>query len=72
MLQKAEILQQMEVWREKARAGTLTLEEQKQAIIIMRQSRLTALAAATPGKRAAKPKAPARSAEELFKDLAGI
>ena len=54
----------VDIWRQKAIAGTLTDDELKEAVLAIREDRVTA-AALGVSKRATK--APPRSAEELLK-----
>lgn len=61
----------IEQFRQKAIEKTLTIEEMKEAVVLMRETRLTAQAAnASSGK--AKPKAPKKSAEDLLSELEGL
>lgn len=60
-----EIQTKLAVWRAKALDGTLTMEEQREAIIILRESRRSASVYAAEGKAKAK-KGPTKSADELF------
>lgn len=55
---------QVEIWREKIAAGTLTIEEARQAIEALRAGRVTA--APTRGKSAAV------DSEKLLSDLEGL
>jgi hypothetical protein len=41
---------QVALWRQKAKEGTLTLEEMKQAIIFLRQDRMNAAATSSASK----------------------
>lgn len=57
----------LQLWRSKAAAGALTIEEARESIIILRQARF---AAATKAKETkSKAKAATRSADDLLKDL---
>lgn len=61
-------------WRAKARAGTLTQEETREAIQVLRAGR-SLIAAATGGtktKAAAKPKASKPDADDLLSQLEGL
>ena len=62
-----ELSAKLQIWRSKAAAGTLTIEEARESIIILRQARF---AAATRVKETkSKAKAAVRSADDLLKDL---
>lgn len=56
-------------WREKARAGTLTQEEMRDAIIFLRGERTAGVASAAKARSAAKP---AVSVDTLFGELDGL
>lgn len=59
--------------RAKALAGTLTLDEARQAILMLRAGRETAAAAAkASGSKGAKAKAPARNADDMLNELEGL
>lgn len=59
-----EVLNKLAEWRARATAGTLTLDEMREAIRMMRGNRLSAASAA--GKSAKKP---LRSADEMLSEL---
>lgn len=62
----------IQLWREKARAGTLTLEETRAAIAAIRKERVSAnavSAASTAKKAAAKAKAGPIDSEALLSEL---
>lgn len=56
-------------WREKARAGTLTKEEMRDAIVFLRAERTAGVATAAKAKASAKP---AVSVDTLFGELDGL
>jgi len=56
--------------RAKSAQGELTLEEQKEAIVMLRQGRISAAAASENSKRKSTKK-PVRSGEDLLADLMG-
>lgn len=58
-------------WRAKARAGTLTLDETRDAIKVLRSGR-AAVAQASAGTKARKAKEPAKSGEDLLSELEGL
>ena len=58
-------------WRAKARAGTLTLEETRDAIKVLRSGR-AAVAQAASGTKARKAKEPAKSGDDLLSELEGL
>ena len=57
------------VWRQKAMEGTLTLEEMREAVIIMRGDRKNSANAAASGARRAKAKAAIPSADDMLEEL---
>lgn len=70
----AEVQNQINIWRTKSAAGEITIDELRQAIKIMRGDRMAtaeanAKAAKSPGGKAKKP---AKSADEMFKELEGL
>jgi len=65
-----QLLQKMQEYRRKAADGTISLEEMREAIVLMRQGRVAAVATAASSKsRAAKPTV---SAEALLSELEGL
>ena len=60
-----EVQAKIAVWRAEAAAGTLTIEQMKEAIEFVRAGRRTA--ASSPGSK--KPKATAPSADEMLGEL---
>jgi hypothetical protein len=67
-----EMLNKVAEWRAKSAAGTLTLDEMREAIVIMRGNRISAAktAASSPSSKAKK--GPARSADDLLGELEGL
>lgn len=62
----------VEEWRRKAREGTLTLEETREAIKVLRAGR-SLIAAATGGSKTnAKAKATKPSGDDLLSELEGL
>lgn len=72
MLPSAELIAKIQELRRKSNDGTITLEEQKEAILLLRQNRMTALTASTASKKSsgggAKKKAPV-NADALLGEL---
>jgi len=66
--QTPETLAKLAIWRQKAVEGTLTLEEQKEAIALMRADRRSASAVSDSSRRA-KAKALVPSADEMLNEL---
>jgi len=62
----AEILNRIAGWRAKQAAGTMTLEEEKEAIIVLREWRRSA--AGTEKAKATKKKS-SRTTDDLFNEL---
>lgn len=60
----AELLNKISQWRQKAISGTLSMEEQREAVIAMRMGRMSAVIAAS-----AKRKGPGKSADDLLSEL---
>lgn len=71
--QSPELLNQIKIWQQKSTDGTITLEEMREAVKILRAGRVSAITEAGVAKRAAagkgKSKTPARSADTLLGDL---
>lgn len=63
-MQSPEVQQKISTLRQKALAGTLTPDECKEGIILLRGSRRSAATEATARKRG-----PAKSTDELLKEL---
>jgi len=63
-----ELQSRVQVWRQKANAGTLSIDEMREAIAALRGGRLAA-ANATKTTRA---KGPAKSADDLLTELEGL
>lgn len=71
--QSPELLNQIAQWRQKSTDGTITLEEMREAVKVLRAGRVSAITEAGIAKRAAaKSKGPAKSGEDLLKDLEGL
>ena len=66
-----ELLAKIALWRQKAIEGTLTLEEQKEAIRVMRADRRNA-ATSSEGARRKKAKAEIGSADDMLGELKGL
>lgn len=66
-----EIASKVAVWRAKAANNTLTLEEMREAIAIMRQGRLGAAAASSAARRS-RAKAEIPDAEDLLAEMRGV
>lgn len=66
-----DINQQVAVWRQKAAEGTLTLDEMKEAIKLLRAGRESA-ASASDAARRKKARVEVKSADELLSELDGL
>lgn len=67
----AEEQSKIAVWRQKSIDGTLTLEEMKEIVAVLRQGRRSAAAASESARRSrAKKEIP--SADEMLRDLEGL
>jgi len=63
-----ELQSRVQVWRQKANAGTLSIDEMREAIAALRGGRLAAAnTAKTP-----RAKGPAKSADDLLTELEGL
>lgn len=65
-----ELTNQIAVWRQKATAGTLSIEEMKQAIAALRAGNRSA--ASSPKRGSTSTKGPARSAGDLLDELSKL
>ncbi len=63
-----ELLAKIAIWRQKAIEGTLTIDDQREAIAVMRDGRLGASVSSDQARRA-KAKKTIRSAEDLLGEL---
>lgn len=73
--QTPELLNQIAQWRQKSTDGTITLDEMREAVKVLRAGRVSAITEAGKVKRAAagkSTKGPARSAGDLLDDLEKI
>lgn len=66
-----ELISKIAVWRSKADAGTLTIEEMKEAIEALRGNRRSASTSYEQARRA-KAKVAIPAADELLKELEGL
>lgn len=64
-----ELQSRVQVWRQKANAGTLSIDEMREAIAALRGSRLSAANAPTKSRTT---KGPAKSADDLLSELEGL
>lgn len=67
----AEQQSQIAVWRQKAAEGTLTIEEMREIVVLLRASRRTAAAASEQARRT-RAKAAIPSADDLLSELEGL
>ena len=68
-----EVIAKLAILRQKANEGTLSVDEMKEAVILMRGDRkATASAPASSGTRRAKAKAEIKSADEMLDELGKI
>ena len=59
------------LWRQKAREGTLTQEERREAIKVLREDRIGAAQTSTASRAKKAPKAPI-NADDLLAELGGL
>lgn len=64
-----ELSSKIAVWRAKAADGTLSLDEMREAIRLMRQGRMTAVNAS---QKAKKTSGPAKSADDLLSEISAL
>lgn len=64
-----EMMTKVAIWREKARNGTITTEEMKEAIVFLRAERQAMPASSATKSRTAKPVV---SATDLLSELDGL
>jgi uncharacterized protein YnzC (UPF0291/DUF896 family) len=69
MQPSAEIINRVNEFRRKMADGTITLDEQKEAIILLRQNRFSAQAAASASKKKPSTKKPVKSGDDLLSEL---
>lgn len=69
MLPTAEKINRVQELRRKVMDGTITLEEQKEAIIFLREDRVSAAQSASKAKSVAAKKAPKKSADDMLAEL---
>lgn len=69
MIQSPETQARIAEWRRKALDGSITLEEMKQAIIVLRESRTSAAQQAKTRSTRASNKPPAKSADQLLDEF---
>lgn len=67
-MQDSETLNRIAQWRSKALAGTLTVDEMKDAIIVLRESRRSSFTESSVRKAVSR-KAPARDVDSMLDDL---
>lgn len=66
-----ELQQKIALWRQRAAAGELTLDECKEGVALLREGRLAAAQAASSTKRA-KAKVEIPSAADLLRDMENL
>jgi len=66
-----EVQAKVQLWRQKAREGTLTTEERREAIQLLRQDRIGAAQVSTASRVKKAPKAPV-NADDLLSELDNI
>ena len=67
-----ELQSKIAMWRAKANAGTLPIEEMREAIVVLRAGRRAAESASTSSKRTSRAKIPTRSADDMLGDLESL
>lgn len=66
-----ELQSKIALWRSRSADGTITQDEMKQAIIAIRQGRVSAATAAGESKKRTS-KSPSRSADDLLSELGSL
>lgn len=73
MIPSPETTAKIQLWRQKAIEGTLTKEEMREAIVLMRgERRSAAVASETARKTAAKKTKPQLDGDDLLAELGGL
>ena len=72
IIQSPELLNQLALWRQKSTDGTITLNEMREAVKIIRANRESAGDAAKASKTKKTPSGPAKSASDLLGELNGL
>ncbi len=72
MIPTPELINRVQELRRKVHDGTITLDEQKEAIILLRAGRISAAQAASASKSTKAKKAPKQSAEDMLAELDGM
>ena len=67
-----ELQSKLAIWRQKSLDGTLTLDECREAVILMKGGRTSAQEAAASSGKKASTKKPARAADDLLSELEGL
>lgn len=67
-----ELQSQIAIWRAKSADGTITLDEMRQAIILMRGGRTGAQEAAAASGKKSSTKKPVRKADDMLSELEGL
>lgn len=69
--QDAELINKIAIWRQKSIDNTISLDEMREAVKVLRAGRVSAITEAGVAKRASakKSKGPVRSADDLLGDL---
>lgn len=71
MLPSPEQITRIQALRARATAGTLTLEDMRETIILMRQGRVS-VGTSTKKTKSKAEKGPAKSADQLLSELGGL
>lgn len=64
-----ELSNRIQVWRQKANANTLTIDDMREAVAALRESRMSAAEASAAKPRSRSTKAAPRAADDMLKDL---
>ncbi len=69
MIPTAETINRVQELRRKIADGTITLDEQKEAIIFLREGRVSAAQSASKARSTKAKKAPTKTADDLLSEL---
>lgn len=64
-----ELSNRIQIWRQKSNANTLTIDDMREAVAALRESRMSAAEASASKPRSRTTKAAPRAADDMLKDL---
>lgn len=69
MIPTPELINKVQELRRKVQNGTITLDEQKEAILLLRQGRVSAQQATSKARSTKAKKSPSKTADDLLSEL---